>query len=164
MLSPPLPPGSLQPRLPGLADATVGSSGGQGSRAVGGRAGQADDEERLGSLRLDDGNAYSDSDADVDSETASDRALGEIVEAVSYLALGAITVPFGENEVMLLNAALPSLSDALKAILRAGDRVGGEPGRAAQGCAQALSGVPRAVRQLNQDISALCPLVVFSPL
>lgn len=88
---------------------------------------------------------------------AVDSALAEFVEAISHLGMGITTVPFGENEVLVLNGTLLSFSSALKALKRSTQSVGGETEVAAQRTIQSVSGMAYLLRQLNEEAGACTP-------
>lgn len=85
-----------------------------------------------------------------------ESALYEMAEAISHLAMGITTVPFGENEVLVLNSSILSFSSALKAVKRAAKQVGGDIDLPAQRVFQSVSGLAHLLRQLNEDPSMRC--------
>jgi hypothetical protein len=80
-----------------------------------------------------------------------ESALEEMVEAMSHLALGAASVPFGDQEILLLNSSLVSFSSGLRALKRASQQVGGKVESAAQRAMQSVSGLSLVLRQINGD-------------
>lgn len=86
-----------------------------------------------------------------------ESALEEMVEAMSHLALGAASVPFGDQEILLLNSSLVSFSSGLRALKRASQQVGGEVESAAQRAMQSVSGLSLVLRQINGDPGAITP-------
>jgi hypothetical protein len=84
-----------------------------------------------------------------------ESAIEEMVEALSNLALGAMSVPFGDQEVLLLNSSLKTFSSGLRALKRSGQQLGGEADVSAQRAIQNVSGLSLLLRQINGDPGAL---------